>query len=233
MTTLKIRELKRAARQLLLGNYTILALVTFLLACSNFFLSSVSLLAVPPIGGWIGRVLDFAALLITNMVYTLLLAGMYYIYYRITEQAPIRFSDLLFAFRNHPEPIAAFSVLSLIVEYGVLNLLPLSYMQFGRSLPFVAVSVVLLLVLLWYILTFSAVFFFYAADPWHSLQDYLRQSMTLMKGCRVKFFFLLLSFIGVFLLGLLSFGIGLVLVMPYMVMTQLLFFRTRWGDTDL
>ena len=57
--------------------------------------------------------------------------------------------------------------------------------------------------------------------------------MTLMKGCRVKFFFLLLSFIGVFLLGLLSFGIGLVLVMPYMVMTQLLFFRTRWGDTDL
>ena len=79
MTTLKIRELKRTARQLLLGNYTILALVTFLLACSNFFLSSVSLLAVPPIGGWIGRVLDFAALLITNMVYTLLLAGMYYI----------------------------------------------------------------------------------------------------------------------------------------------------------
>ena len=54
-----------------------------------------------------------------------------------------------------------------------------------------------------------------------------------MKGCRVKFFFLLLSFIGVFFLGLLSFGIGLVLVMPYMVMTQLLFFRTRWGDTDL
>ena len=28
MTTLKIRELKRTARQLLLGNYTILALVT-------------------------------------------------------------------------------------------------------------------------------------------------------------------------------------------------------------
>ena len=128
MTTLKIRELKRTARQLLLGNYTILALVTFLLACSNFLLSSVSLLAVPPIGGWIGRVLDFAALLITNMVYTLLLAGMYYIYYRITEQEPVRFSDLLFAFRNHPEPVAAFSVLSLVVEYGVLNLLPLSYM---------------------------------------------------------------------------------------------------------
>lgn len=143
MTTLKIRELKRTARQLLLGNYTILALVTFLLACSNFFLSSVSLLAVPPIGGWIGRVLDFAALLITNMVYTLLLAGMYYIYYRITEQEPVRFSDLLFAFRNHPEPVAAFSVLSLVVEYGVLNLLPLSYMQFGRSLPVVAVSIVL------------------------------------------------------------------------------------------
>ena len=37
--------------------------MTFLLACSNFFLSSVSLLAVPPIGGWIGRVLDLAALL--------------------------------------------------------------------------------------------------------------------------------------------------------------------------
>ena len=109
MTTLKIRELKRTARQLLLGNYTILALVTFLLACSNFFLSSVSLLAVPPIGGWIGRVLDFAALLITNMVYTLLLAGMYYIYYRITEQEPVRFSDLLFAFRNHPEPVAPWS----------------------------------------------------------------------------------------------------------------------------
>ena len=116
MTTLKIRELKRTARQLLLGNYAILALVTFLLACSNFFLSSVSLLAVPPIGGWIGRVLDFAALLITNMVYTLLLAGMYYIYYRITEQEPVRFSDLLFAFRNHPEPVAAFSVLSLVVD---------------------------------------------------------------------------------------------------------------------
>ena len=230
MTTWKIRDLKRAARQLLLGKYGMLALVTFLLACSNFFLSSLSLLAVPEIGGRAGRILDFAALLITNMVYTLLLAGMYYIYYRITEQEPIRFSDLLFAFRSHPEPVAAFSVLSLVVEYGVLNLLPLSYMQFGRSLPFAVVAVVLLLVLFWYILTFSAVFFFYAADPWHSLQDYLRQSMALMKGFRVKFFFLLLSFIGVFLLGLLSFGIGLVLVVPYMVMSQMLFFRACKGE---
>ncbi|MDD6325126.1 MAG: DUF975 family protein [Lachnospiraceae bacterium] len=230
MTTLNIRDLKRAARQLLLGKYGILALVTFLLACSNFFLSSLSLLAVPEIGGLLGRVLDFAALLITNMVYTLLLAGMYYIYYRITEQEPIRFSDLLFAFRSHPEPVAAFSVLSLIVEYGVLNLLPLSYMKFGRSLPFAAVAIVLLLILLWYTMTFSAVLFFYATDPWHSVQDYLRQSMALMKGCRVKFFFLLLSFIGVFLLGLLSFGIGLVLVVPYMVMTQMLFFRARMGE---
>ena len=233
MTTLKIRDLKRAARQLLLGKYGILALVTFLLACSNFFLSSLSLLAVPEIDSLLGRVLDFAALLITNMVYTLLLAGMYYIYYRITEQEPIQFSDLLFAFRSHPEPVAAFSVLTLILEYGVLNLLPLSYMQFGRSIPFAIVAIVLLFVLFWYILTFSAVFFFYAADPWHSLQDYLRQSMALMKGFRVKFFFLLLSFIGVFLLGLLSFGIGLVLVVPYMVMSQMLFFRACKGDANL
>lgn len=233
MTTFKIRDLKRAARQLLPGNYGILALLTFLLACSNFFLSSLSLLAIPEIGGLLGRVLDFAALLITNMVYTLLLAGMYYIYYRIAGQEPIRFSDLFFAFRSHPEPVAAFSVLSLIVEYGVLNLLPLSYMQFGRSLPFTAVAIVLLFVLLWYTMTFSAVLFFYAADPWLSVQDYLRQSMELMKGFRVKFFFLLLSFIGVFLLGLLSFGIGLVLVVPYMVMTQTLFFRARRGDMNL
>lgn len=232
MTTLKIRDLKRAARQLLPGKYGILALLTFLLACSNFFLSSVSLLAVPDIGGLLGRVLDFAALLITNMVYTLLLAGMYYIYYKIAGQESIRFSDLFFAFRSHPEPIAAFSVLTLIVEYGVLNLLPLAYVQFGRSLPFVAVTVTLLLILFWYVLTFSAVLFFYAADPWHSVQDYLRQSMDLMKGFRVKFFLLLLSFLGVFLLGLLSFGIGLVLVVPYMVMTQTLFFRARRGEVN-
>ena len=157
---------------------------------------------------------------------------MYSVYYRITEQEPVHLADLLFAFRSHPEPVAAFSVLSAIVEYGVLNLLPLSYMQLGRSLAFAAVALVLLLILLWYVLTFSAVLFFYAADPWHSVQDYLRQSMELMKGCRIRFFFLLLSFIGVVLLGLLSFGIGLVLVVPYIVMTQMLFFRARLEDTD-
>lgn len=233
MTTLKIRDLKHSARQLLTGNYGSLAVTAILLACTNFFLSYVSLLAVPAIGGWLGLVLDFASLAITNMVYTLLLAGMYRLYFQLSEHQPIRLGDLLFAFRNHPEPVAAFSVLSVIVECAVLNLIPLCYVRFGRSIPFMIITVVLILLLIWYTLTFSAVLFFYAADPWRSFPDYLRLSMQVMKGFRIRFFFLLLSFLGVFLLGLLSFGIGLALVVPYVLMTQTLFFRTRAGQEHL
>ena len=46
-----------------------------------------------------------------------------------------------------------------------------------------------------------------------------------MKGNRIRYFYLLISFFGISLLGVVSLGIGFLWIVPYMSMTEVEFYR--------
>jgi uncharacterized membrane protein len=68
-------------------------------------------------------------------------------------------------------------------------------------------------------LSYAQTFFILAENPQLEGRDALRRSKTLMKGNRLKLFFLFWRFFGWFLLGVLSLGIGFLWIMPYLATT--------------
>ena len=62
-------------------------------------------------------------------------------------------------------------------------------------------------------------------NPNMSSADCVQKSEDMMKGNRAKLFFLQLSFIGWFILGALSLGIGLLWIIPYSYFAEIAFYK--------
>ena len=71
---------------------------------------------------------------------------------------------------------------------------------------------------------FSQAYFILADDNSKSIIQCLKESAGMMKGYKFKYFVLLLSFLGWAILGVISLGIGLLWVMPYMNVTAASFY---------
>ena len=135
---------------------------------------------------------------------------------------------LFYAFSTHPEPIAVYSAVSLAAEAGVLYVILILLAYGAHHLSFQLLILLMfatLLVFLWFVLTFSCFLFLHARDPRKSAKELFRDCIHLMKGHRLALFWLSLTFFGVLVLCILSFGIGLLFAMPYMQMTTTLFYE--------
>ena len=74
-------------------------------------------------------------------------------------------------------------------------------------------------------LDYSQIFLLYLDNPYLSCREIMHQSKNLMKGNRIRYFYLLVSFVGIALLGVVSLGIGFLWITPYMSMTEVEFYR--------
>lgn len=105
----------------------------------------------------------------------------------------------------------------------------------GNILPIVAISILMMVfVLLWSVLliipgivaalSYSMVFYLYVENPEYTPMEYLSQSKEMMKGYKWDYFVFELSFLGWILLGIITFGIGLVWVIPYVTIAQTIYY---------
>lgn len=227
----KIRDLKSQARLLLNGKYSFLVLVTAFMAFANVGLNYLLVHAVPAAPGILGLVLYFATLVLCNMVYCILQAGMIRFYLNLVRGASFRFSDLFSAFSNRPEPIAVYAVIQLLLQTGLFYcfdrlLGTFRSLVYGAAIPLIPFVVIALLgtVLIWIMLHFSLVIFLHCDEPWKPIMRLLAESWVLISGNLGRQFYLLLSFIGVGILCLISLGIGFLFAFPYLHVTQTLFY---------
>jgi len=79
-------------------------------------------------------------------------------------------------------------------------------------------------------LAYSQVFYVLAEDPSLSPTEALSKSQELMRGHKMRLFWLSLTFIGWFILGILTFGIGLIFVIPYYQTTMAYFYVDLRGE---
>ncbi len=105
---------------------------------------------------------------------------------------------------------------------GILMLIPL-------------IGFILGLVVEIYFIPVLAMYMYKAADPNvqdKSLSSMIKSSMELVKGHRVEFYGLIISFFGWFLLGIVTLGIALLWVIPYINIALANFYRYLNGEED-
>ncbi|MCD7818567.1 MAG: DUF975 family protein [Lachnospiraceae bacterium] len=218
------KELKRRARTTLNGQHATLAGITLLLTSLNLLLNYLSLMASPSDSGVLGTLISWGCSFLVNMVYFILMAGLHHIYLDLCSNRSFRWTDLFSAFTEHPEPVAIYSIL-----YYVLTLI---FMQIGlwwltetidwifywgssRLLLATAILIVYGILYVFARISLSMVLFVHADNPDLSFREMLEESWRLMDGVRLRYLYLQFSFLGMYLLCILSFGIGFLFVEPY------------------
>jgi len=81
--------------------------------------------------------------------------------------------------------------------------------------------------------SYRMVFYLLIDDPELGVSEALRQSKKMMYGYKTKLFCLDLSFIGWALLCILTFGIGLLWLYPYMLTSQTIFYEELRNEHGL
>ncbi len=76
---------------------------------------------------------------------------------------------------------------------------------------------------------YAMTFFVLADNPTASATEAMEESKRMMQGNRMKLFLLTCRFIGWFILGMLTFGIGLIWVFPYMGLSLTCFYEDLRG----
>lgn len=225
------KVLKAKARKLMVGKYGFLALITVLLSAANLISTSFLGDLFYSGNGIFNLILQIATTAVVNIFYTLLLAGQTKIYLSICSGQDYRMKDLLHAFRDRPEQVAIYSVVYFILQTVMLNV-PMWLVQFGIALGSVQMIVLLTVLSLVIIilcgivsLELSMVLYLYIDHPYMTALELIRESRRLMKGNRMRLFLLQVSFFGLDLLCLLSFGVGFLFVEPYQQLTTALLYR--------
>lgn len=236
MKRITFRELKGRARSLLEGKHGFFALVTFLMSAFNLMLLYVLASAFPAAGGGLNFILNLACAVLVNIVYFLLLAGLHLIYLRLCRGDAFQLKDLFFAFSVHPEPVAAIAVVEFLIQMIPTNLIPwsLSKILFAQKLADLPIYLLVLLVSIiltaWIELLFSIVLFVYCDAPWKPALQIAKDSLSIMRGNKVRLLLLEFSFIGMGFLAIISLGIGMLFVQPYLYTAQTLFYLNLRGE---
>lgn len=140
--------------------------------------------------------------------------------------------DLLYGYSNQFGKTFCLSGIMTILSF--IALLPANYLLeiYGnkQSLPqdtFTALMIIqAVLILIYLVLSLSLSQIYYVAldYPELSVSQILGQSVKIMKGQKWRLFTLNLSFLPLLLLVIPTFGVGLFWILPYLNMTQCLFF---------
>ena len=144
--------------------------------------------------------------------------------------------DNFSGFKHHPDRVILAQGVILLLTY--LCILPGSglciygYRQKSVTLLLAGTAVLCVGLVIYLILSlmFSQTMFFLTDYIDIEAMQSLKESVRIMKGKKGKFFYLQLSFIGIYLLGAIACGIGLLWVIPYMQVTMANFYRKITGE---
>ena len=160
--------------------------------------------------------------------------GYMYILKRISEGARPTASDLFFVFRNHPDKVIIISLVMAVIQFILLMPATIAgssvYQATVEDIDGRQFLIYVILYLAGLIISFiidlmlAMSYLIYLEDPAAGALDIMKQSIAMMKGNKFRYFYMYLSFLGYWLLIVLSLGIAALWVMPYQCMTMIEFY---------
>lgn len=236
-------ELKRRARRTLFGNYGTavgaqLVQLGVMIGVLILIYVSVLVTAIASVsidGGGASIILVIGVVLVLYIIAFLLAymmtPGWYRLNLNLCKEGRAQVSDIFFAFRNRPGKFLGITILyvAIIVMLSIPDiLLSLAVDRIGIYGFYGIYSCIYWLLLgalsVYLGLTYGQFFIILAEDPQKGLIEALKESRTLMKGNRWRFFCVELSFLGWAIFSYLTLGIGLLWIGPYMTSTYIHFY---------
>lgn len=202
-----------------------------ILLASDLIVSTLSLFTTTNTNSYTGILIGFLINFIIVLFGTILTVGQCSFYLNIACNGPYQFSDLFTGFKVHPDKtIITQLIIQLLTTLPILpgvGLLLYSFRAYNIIVVFLLGCFLLILgvgISWWISLKYSQVYYLLLDFPDYSSKELLKMSWKLMKGNVGRLLYLQVSFIPLTLAGLLSFGIGLLFVLPYQNMTYTLFY---------
>lgn len=235
------RELKKYAKQAMSGKYGTLILA-FVVVQALALISSVLSSALFPGEETLDLVLGYAFTFILTLLINVISAGLNYMYLNIARGKAYSLNDLIYFYKHHPDRviIATFflAVLNLLTMlpytiYGNMNT-PAEGASLETQITWMYTSIFLMLVgmIVYQILSIPLEMTYYilADRPELKGTDALKESIEMMQGNFGRYLMLKISFIPLMFLSVFTFYIALLWVLPYMIMTETMFYRGLTGE---
>lgn len=169
----------------------------------------------------IGVVIYYAATFIISLLSGLFVCGEAYLYLKLACNQPVSIRDLFWGFQNAPDKILRIQVvLALIATACNLPNAFSGVLYSNPDNPYLLLLFVILMlagsiVNIFLSLTFSQCYYLMLDFPQYSPKDTLKKSHQIMKGNKGRLFYIDLSFLPLFLLGLCTCCITFLWILPY------------------
>lgn len=223
-------ELKASAKEHMFGHYgTAIGASLLVMLISYFFL-----LAVPDLLGDFNTVIGTCIYYISSFLITVLIglfsSGISYFYLKIVCGQHVTVSDIFQGFKLYPNKALAVQAWTTLITY-VVDLPRFIYYSRISDKPDTRTWMIYAMLTALSVFVTVALKLFYGQAyyllhdfPQYSAQELLAMSRRLMTGNKRRLFFLYISFIPFALPGILSCGIALMWVIPYMNATMAEFY---------
>ena len=223
-------ELKAFAKEHLFGKYGIAigacVIVNLIILFVSFF--STIFLNMNTI---YGIILNFVISFVISVLAGLFTSGEKYFYLKLVCGKPVTLGDVFYGFKLYPNKAVLIQLYLSIWIYismiprTILTYMLLLYPENAILTLFYSLSMILYLVVsVMIFLNYSQAFYLLHDFPEYSVNKLLSTSRQLMKGSKGRLFYLTVSFIPLLLLGLLSCGIAILWIAPYIDTTYTEFF---------
>lgn len=220
--------LKQGARGIMIGKYR--NAISILLA-SDLIINTISVLSATSNDSYAGIAIGLAISFILVLLGTILNVGQCSFYLNVACEQKYEFSNLFTGFKVHPDKIIITQIIIQLLT--ALPLLPAigvmwySFKAYNIIVVFL-IGCILLIIgagLSWWIyLRYSQVYYLLLDFPDYSAKELMKMSWRLMKGHCGRLLYIQVSFLPLMLAGLVSLGIGFLLIKPYQYMTYTLFY---------
>ena len=234
----EVKELKRIARGNLQGKY--LELIRAFVFCNLI----VSLIEMP--FSWMTNdvkfstqnIIYYTATILITIASVVLTVGQYCLHLRIARTGKLHLSELFYPLMHDANRLiiaeVVLTILRLIGLAPAIGAIAIIYFYEEINMYLLALGLSILgCVLTAFIeITFGMTYFTLIDGEELSVWQAIKAALNLIKGHKGRFLYLYLSFIGMFLLVVLTFGLALLWVQPYMMQTITLFYLDIKGELD-
>ena len=222
-------QLKALAKESLMGKYPVAVVATLLYTLITYIITEISsvFLLIP---GIFGTILYYLSIFIVSVFSGIFAYGFNCVFLKISCNVPAKVSDLYLGFSNNTKEVFKAQLWRAFISYvafvpcyvfneistedQLMNYIGLYALLFGIGL--LGQFMVMLL--------YNQTFFIMLDFPEYNAKKALTFSRELMKGNKGRFIYLLVSFIPLFLLGMLSCCVGFLWIIPYMQATLAQFY---------
>ncbi len=222
-------ELKAIAKEQSLGKYGTLIGANILIYAFQILVSGIT--TVSTSGSILFVIINNLITLIVNILLGILVSGKAYLYMNLLYSQPVSTADVFFGFRQQPQKAVVVQSVFVLVDFLVsipaqifmiLYINNPSYNLMGAMIIALAIG---LIINVYVSLVYSQSFFILHDFPDRSTKEILATSRRLMKGSKLRLFYINVSFLPLYILGCIAMFVPLLWIGVYRYATSCAFYQ--------